>query len=121
MGLYNNIVTGRLTCPRCGVITGPLCAESKIGWNQLFTYAVGDQIRWAKRKSQGTKRPEGGDGTFVGYADCLACDKDFWLTIEVRTGRITADWALADRTYWASGERERRRRRKRAWRRVSGE
>lgn len=90
MGIYNHLrFEGR--CPRCGT-TGEFRADFRFGFRNLDTYAVGDALEWNDGSyAPADRRPPGGDVDGEGYvAECPACARDFWITVEVRGGVIAS-------------------------------
>lgn len=85
MGLHNLVELTDVECPRCGARHARLETEARLGWLRLDRYALGDTVVWAERSAQGIRRPEGGHGEFEAYAECPACNKDFWLCLTVRS------------------------------------
>ncbi len=65
--------------------------EFRFGLLNLDVYKLGDIIKWSD-EGRGLRspkaRPENGDYTNEGYAVCPVCQKDFWLTIVVKTDHI---------------------------------
>ncbi|PSK20251.1 hypothetical protein C7R94_05180 [Brevibacillus sp. NRRL NRS-603] len=82
--MYNLLII-KEKCPRCGVIERTE-AEFKMGYMNLDSYNLGDEIRWASGqcKPPHQKRPSGGNATGEGYVCCPCCGKDFWLIIIVQ-------------------------------------
>lgn len=95
MGVYNTLELITL-CPRCEVVS-PVEVEFRFGLVNLDTYRLGDDLRWiGVGHSQPHSRPPNGDFDGEGYAECLACHKDFWMMIYVRKDVIAS--ATVDHT-----------------------
>ena len=86
MGLYN-LVTGPLTCPRCGrAIEAEV--ETRLGYmHDVLSLRVGDRYPW-NHPQMPCQRPPDGNAVGDGYAECPACGKDFLVAVVVENDVI---------------------------------
>jgi hypothetical protein len=84
MGTYNYLPV-TMDCPRCHE-TVDVIINCYFGYtSEMKTYRIGDHYEWRPRKAvQNGGKPEGGNADGEGYADCPACDKDFFVRVVVR-------------------------------------
>ena len=86
MGLFN-LVTGELTCPRCGRRVEAE-VETRLGYmHEMRTLRVGDPYPW-NHPAMPSGRPPGGNAVGDGYAECPACGRDFFVRVVVEGDRI---------------------------------
>lgn len=77
MGLYN-LVTGRMTCPRCQRVC-EVEVETRLGdVSQVASLQLGDRYPWPPNH-----RPLDGTACGEGYCECPLCGKDFFVRVQV--------------------------------------
>lgn len=97
MSAYNEL-TCEVDCPRCGK-----CAiqriEFKAGKAAQVDYSLGDHLEWdLGRTVKNGGRPVGGNLTCEGYAECVLCRKDFWVTISIIGDKVSSVTANPSRS-----------------------
>jgi hypothetical protein len=84
MGLYNTLPV-QMICPRCQE-TVDVEVDCYFGYREsMKTFQIGDKYEWWLGKAvQNGGRPPDGDIDGEGYAECPACNKDFFVKVIVR-------------------------------------
>lgn len=86
MGLYN-LVSGRMTCPRCGAGVEAE-VETRLGYmHEQTALRVGDRYPW-NHPAMPSQRHGGGNAVGDGYCLCPACGKDFFVNVVVEADVI---------------------------------
>ena len=96
MGAYNRLLA-EMECPRCGSVD--ICeVEFRLGRLDFREYHLGEVLTWAGgHRHKPLRRPDGGTTRGEGYAECPSCERDFWVTVEVRDDVLTTVIADPDR------------------------
>jgi hypothetical protein len=83
MGTYNTVHAG-LTCPHCGHRTDHAIEVKSGNTANMDHFAIGDRYKWfSSRAPQNGGRPEDGSVDAVGYTECPACERDFFVKVQI--------------------------------------
>ncbi|MEZ4410041.1 MAG: hypothetical protein R3A52_26735 [Polyangiales bacterium] len=83
MSTYN-LLRARISCPHCGASSMTL-VECAFGYTAyMVELSLGSTYPWVPRKAERNGgRPPDGTGLFDGYAECDACDLDFFVDVHI--------------------------------------
>jgi hypothetical protein len=100
VGFFNVLWARDIGCPLCHQ-RADFRIEHKFGVIEQFEFEIGDEVKWfGHRASIPKDKPVFSRWCGEGYAECLLCEKDFFVSVIVEEGKFKEVlWDVSRRGY----------------------